>query len=53
MEHSEEQTIFQIILHRYFSRAESYKALREGRTGNVAEARIAMEKAKEELDESS
>ena len=51
MEHSEEQTIFQIILHSGTSRAESYKALREGRTGNIGEAKIAMEKSKEELDE--
>ena len=50
MEHSEEQTIFQIILHSGTSRAESYKALREARGGNIEDAKIALEKSKEELD---
>jgi len=50
MEHSEEQIIFQIILHSGTSRAESYKALRETREGNREEAEIALEKSKEELD---
>lgn len=50
MELQEEQIIFQIILHSGTSRAESYKALREAREGNMEEAEIAMERSKEELD---
>jgi len=39
MELSEEQTIFQIILHSGNSRAESYKAIKEAREGNFTLAR--------------
>jgi PTS system cellobiose-specific IIA component len=50
MEHSEEQIIFQIILHSGTARAESYKALRDARAGNIEEAGISFDKAKEEMD---
>jgi len=50
MELSEEQTIFQIILHSGNSRAESYKAIKEAREGNFTLAQEALEKSREELD---
>jgi len=50
MEHSEEQTIFQIILHSGTARAESYKALRDARAGHMDDAKVSLEKAREEMD---